>query len=124
MSKIVQVKTQLRDVEMIKRALEDLELGYTENASYTHRWSGKSYAVPLMVQDGSLSFGLRQLADGSYEVVGDDMQMRRIRADVDRLSQRYAYHMVLAETNRAGFDLVEEMEGDDRVIRMTVRRWR
>ena len=124
MSKFVQVNTQLRDVAMIKLALDDLKLRYTENSTYTHRWSGTSHAVPLAVQDGSLSFGLRETSDGRYEVVGDDMQMRRIQPAINRISQRYAYHMVLAETRSAGFDLVEESVGKDDVIRMTVRRWR
>jgi hypothetical protein len=123
MSKFVQVKTQLREVEMIKRALDDLELRYSEDSTYRHRWSGMSYSVPLLIQQGALSFGLRPGADGTYEIVGDDMQMRRIRAIGDQVAQRYAYHMVLAETQKAGFDLVEESVGEDRVIRMTVRRW-
>lgn len=124
MSKFVQVKTQLRDLVMVKRALDDLKLSYSEDATYRHRWSGGSYAVPLLVQDGSLRFGLRQCEDGSYEAVGDDMQMSRIKPAVERITQRYAYQMVLAETSEAGFELVEQSVGQDNVIRLTVRRWR
>jgi hypothetical protein len=123
MSKFVQVKTQLRDLAMIKRALDDLKLSYSEETTYRHRWSGSEYAVPLLVRDGSLTFGLRPSESGSYEAVGDDMQMRRIRPAVERISQRYAYRMVLEETAEAGFELVEERVGDDNVIHLTVRRW-
>jgi hypothetical protein len=56
-------------------------------------------------------------------MVGDDMQMRRMRSLMDRVQQRYAYNKVLTETKSAGFNLVEESVGDDNVIRMTVRRW-
>lgn len=124
MSKFVQVKTQLRDLVMVKRALDDLKLSYTEDTAYKHRWSGGSYAVPLLIQDGSLTFGLRQRDDGSYEAVGDDMQMQRIKPAVERITQCYAYQMVLAETSEAGFELVDETVGHDNTIRMTVRRWR
>ena len=51
------------------------------------------------------------------------MQMAQIRAIMQPVQQRYAYHKVVAETEKAGFSLVEEQVGKDNVIRMTVRRW-
>ena len=39
MSKFVKVKTELRDLSLIKQALEDLKLAYQENARYVHTWS-------------------------------------------------------------------------------------
>ena len=123
MSKFVQVRTQLQNPEIIKLALDDLKLRYTEDATYRHWWSGSSHAVPLLVSDGTLSFGLRPTERDVYEAVGDEMQLRRIRPLLDSITQRYAYHMVLTETEKAGFSLVEEAVGHDNVIRMTVRKW-
>ena len=123
MSKFVQIRTQLRNPQMLKQALDDLSIQYSEDATYTHRWSGQSHAVPLLVKDGRLVFGLRPADDGCFEAVGDEMQMRQIRPTVDRITQRYAYHMVLTETVKAGFNLVEETVGNDEVIHLTVRRW-
>jgi hypothetical protein len=70
-----------------------------------------------------VTFGLRQTEDEHYEVVGDDMQMAQIRKTVQQVQQRYAYHKVVAETAKAGFTLVDENVGRDKVIRLTVRRW-
>ncbi len=70
-----------------------------------------------------MTFALRPSADESFEVIGDEMQMRTIRAAMDQVEQRYAYHSVLTETTKAGFELVEESVGRDNVIRLTVRRW-
>ena len=70
-----------------------------------------------------VTFGLRKGESDAYEVVGDDMQLRGIQSLLQQIQQRYAYHKVLAETRKAGFDLVEESVGRDNVIRMTVRRW-
>lgn len=123
MSKFVQIQTQLRQPEMIKRALDKLQLSYTEDKTYVHRWSGSRHVVPLLVQSGSLRFGFRPTDDGNYEVVADDMQMRKIQSIVDQVSQQYAYAMVLEETAKAGFNLVEESIGNDDTIRLTVRRW-
>ena len=123
MSKFVRVKTQLRDLAMIKRALDDLKLGYTENTHYRHAWSGFSGEVPLLVRAPKAVFAFRPAADEGYEAVGDDMQMPAIRAALQQVQQRYAYHVVRAETEKAGFELVEETVGRDQAIRLTVRRW-
>ncbi|MBP7964544.1 MAG: DUF1257 domain-containing protein [Caldilineaceae bacterium] len=123
MSKFVKVSTELRDLNLIKRSLDDLKLTYREDARYTHIWSGSVNQVPVLVESPKANFGLRQTETGIYEAVGDDMQMRAIRSTLDQVQQRYAYHKVVAETALAGFDLVEESVGRDNVIRMTVRRW-
>jgi hypothetical protein len=123
MSKFVKVKTELRDLALVKRALDDLKISYQENAQYVHMWSGFAGKVPLLVQQRHISFGLRATENGPYEVIGDDMQMGQVRKTLDQVQQRYAYHKVLAETEKAGFSLVDEAVGRDKVIRLTVRRW-
>jgi len=123
MSKFVKVTTELRDLSLIKRSLDDLKLSYQEDARYVHTWSGTVSKVPVLVEGVKARFGLRPTEDGIYEAVGDDMQVRSIRSTLDQIQQRYAYHKVVAETALAGFDLVEETVGRDNVIRLTVRRW-
>ena len=123
MSKFVKVKTELRELALIKQALDDLKLAYSENASYNHLWSGYRGVVPLVVKQPRAIFGFRSTDDGVYEAIGDDMQMASIRKTLGEIQQRYAYHKVLAEVEQAGFALVEETEGKDHVIRLTVRRW-
>lgn len=123
MSKFVKVQTQLRDLNLIKHALDDLKLNYSENANFTHLWSGFRGQVPLVVKVRNAQFGLRATPSGDYEVIGDDMQMNVIRKELGQIQQRYAYHAVRQATAEAGFELVEETVGRDQVIRMTVRRW-
>lgn len=123
MSKFVKIRTELRDLALIKRALEDLKLEYRENARYTHIFSGHSEVAPIVVHLPKAAFALRQSAEGTFEAAGDEMQMKAIRSAMEHIQQRYAYHTVLAETAKAGFELVEESAGRDGVIRMTVRRW-
>jgi len=123
MSKFVRVHTELRDLAMVKRALNDLKVQYRENHRFTHVWSGFNGTLPLVVQARGATFGLRPTEGGAYEVVGDDMQMGTVRALLQQVTQRYAYHRVRAEMEQAGFDLVDEKVGADKVIRLTVRRW-
>jgi hypothetical protein len=123
MSKFVRIKTELRELSLIKRALDDLKLTYQENQRYTHVWSGFSGPAPLLVQMKGAKFAFRATDEGLYEAIGDDMQMATIRTQLDAIQQRYAYHKVVDEVAAAGFALVEEQTGRDHVIRMTVRRW-
>lgn len=123
MSKFVRVKTELHELGLIKRALDDLKLEYREHQRYTHVWSGFAGEVPLVVQAKGAKFAFRPTESGAYEAIGDDMQMATIRAQLDAIQQCYAYHKVKEEVEAAGFALVEEQTGRDGVIRMTVRRW-
>jgi len=123
MSKFVRIKTELRELSLIKRALEDLTLTYQENQRFTHVWSGFAGQAPIVVQAKGAKFAFRETDEGMYEAIGDDMQMAAIRPQLDAIQQRYAYHKVRSEVEDAGFALVEEQVGTDRVIRMTVRRW-
>ena len=123
MSKFVKVQTQLRDLNLIKSALDDLKLNYAENANFVHMWSGFRGQVPMVVKINHVQFGLRATTSGDYEVIGDDMQMQVIRKEMGQIQQRYAYHAVREATATAGFELVEENVGRDQVIRLTVRRW-
>ena len=128
MSKFVRVATELRDVALVKQALDDLAISYREHARYDHRWTGVQREVPILVEARGAHFGLCrptgvETSDAPLEIVGDDMQMRAITRVMEQVQQRYAYHKVVAETALAGFSLVEERVGDDKVIRLTVRRW-
>jgi hypothetical protein len=123
MSKFVKVRTELRDLALIKRSLDDLKLAYAENERFTHIWSGYSQQAPLVVKQNGVTFALRTNDEGVYEALGDDMQMAHIHSTLQQVQQRYAYHKVLGEVEQAGFTLVEERTGKDHVIRMTVRRW-
>lgn len=123
MSKFVRVQTALRDLTLVKRSLDDLKISYQENANYVHFFSGFKGKVPLLIKQQRVQFGLRTTEEATYEVIGDDMQMAQIRTIMGQVQQRYAYHKVLEETSKAGFSLVEEEVGKDKVIRMTVRRW-
>lgn len=123
MSKFVRIKTELRNPILIKRALDDLKLRYKENERYTHAWSGFSGTVPFVIKQSHVTFALHAVENQSYEAIGDEMQLGVIRSTMNLIAQRYAYHSVLAETAKAGFDLVEEEASHDGVIRLTVRRW-
>jgi hypothetical protein len=101
MSKFVQIKTELRDLALIKRALDDLKISYQAETRYVHPFTRQVSQVPVLVKDKRLTFGLRAAEGGTYEIIGDDMQTAQIRTLMQPVQQRYAYHKVLAETAKA-----------------------
>jgi hypothetical protein len=123
MSRFVKVHTQLRDVEMVKRALDDLNVHYEADKMFTHGWSGQRVKAELLVEAHGGSFALVRTGEAGLQAQGDETVLHKQRKLLDQISQRYAYHKVLAETSQAGFSLVEEKQGADHVIRLVVRRW-
>ncbi len=58
MSKFVKVRTELRELGLIKQALDDLKLTYTENEQYTHIWSGHRETAPLVIKEKRATFAM------------------------------------------------------------------
>lgn len=124
MSKFVKIKTEFRDLALVKETLDDLKISYVEDERYNHVFSDFNEVVPLVFTLAQRAkFGLRRTDEDAYEVIGDDMQLGPLKKRMGEIQQRYAYRKVLRETAQAGFELVEEKTGNDDVIRMTVRRW-
>lgn len=125
MSKFVKMQTELRQVVYLKRALDDLQLVYRENEVWKHRFSQNQRAGAIVVTtaDAHIGFAPASSDDAAFEVLFDDMQKKAVEKTLGKIRQRYAYHKVLDEAQKAGFELVEERTGADDVVRLVVRRW-
>ena len=123
MSKFVKVQTELREARYLKQALDDLHLAWRENVTWQHRFSNQQRANAIVVDAPMAAIGFAPDAKGDFELLYDDMQKKSVIALVGKVRQRYAYHKVLDEAQKAGFELVEERTGADEVVRLTVRRW-
>jgi len=123
MSKFVKVQTELREAVYLKQALDDLHLAWRENVTWKHRFSKSQRTNAIVVDTPFAPIGFAPNADGAFELLYDDMQKKSVDTLAGKVRQRYAYHKVLDETQKAGFDLIEERTGADEVVRLTVRRW-
>ena len=71
----------------------------------------------------SNDIGFASTPDGTYEAIISEFDRQKYdQAWLNKLSQRYAYRAVRDTLAQQGFDLVEESMGEDKQIRMTVRR--
>jgi hypothetical protein len=133
MSHITEVKTQIKDLVCLKKALD--ELGYTwqeaqpGQALRVRGWNQTQAEADLVLgTKSSYDIGVRLRADGTYEFLADwwgveshagftqDAFMRQVLP-------RYSYHKVVAEVKARGYDIVAEEASGDQSLKVTVRKW-
>src|SRR5690606_148864 len=139
MSHFTRVRTQLRDLQTVRRALEDL--GYEVEEGRTVRgYGGQETDADLIVRTGSqYDLGFRQ-GGGATLMVADLSGPRVARRPVvkvadfwglrvdreaflNRLTQRYAYLTVLEQAQTQGWQSVTEETQPDGSIRLVMQRW-
>ena len=90
-------------------------------------YQGNGEKSPLIIKaTDHYDLGVQQPQEG-YTCVADwwGIEMEtglKEKQWVDKLTQRYSYHKVLAEITQRGFTLEEEVN-EEGEIRLTVRRW-
>ena len=128
MSHFSTVKTELRQLEPLVKALEDL--GYTpeQGEKPVRGYRGQTVTADLAVamQDGG-DLGFRwNDQTGAYELVTDlDLWKQTIPIErfLAKLTQRYALNTVLSATDREGFQVSEQRVTQDGSIELVVTRW-
>src|SRR5690606_7714101 len=106
MSHFTRVRTQLRDLDTVRRALEDLGFEVVENAP-VRGYNGQQERADLVVQTGSeYNLGFRR--EGQNVVMVADFWGLRIDREgfLNRVTQRYAYLTVLDQAQKQGWQSV------------------
>ena len=65
-------------------------------------------------------------SSGEYELVADLQYWQQnlsVEGFLRQVTQRYAYHTVVKETARVGFQVAEQQKNEDGSIRLLVQRW-
>lgn len=129
MSHFTTVKTKIKDLVRLKLAVEDLGLILVESEELmeVRGYQGNVEKSHLIIKaTDHYDIGVQQTQEG-YTFVADwwGIEMEtglKEKQWVDKLTQRYSYHKVLAEITQRGFTLEEEVS-EEGEIRLTVRRW-
>lgn len=128
MSHFSTVKTELRQLEPLVKALR--ELGYSpEQGEHPVRgYQGQTVTAEIAVSmpsGGDLGFRWNDQS-GAYELV-TDLDLWKQKVPVERflaqLTQRYALNTVLAATTLEGFEVAEQKQTVDGAIELVVTRW-
>lgn len=128
MSHFSTVKTELRDRDALRAALEDLGHEPREDGQSVRGYRGQCEIAELAIaQPNGTDIGFRLNADtGCYELVAD-LQLWKQPVPVERflaqLNQRYALRSILAATAEEGFQVSEQANTADGSIELVVTRW-
>ena len=132
MSHFTKCDLKMTNVEALKRALADLELGFEEAAEgqtvSVRGYRGQTLDASLKVDMGTYDIGVVKADDGSLELVADWWGVETTKGVSeaefkDQLSQKYQYHNVKMACEEKGYALEEEVNEEDGSIRLVVRKW-
>ncbi len=123
MSHFTRVRTQLRSIEMVKKALEDLGYQVQESGMVSGYGRQQTHA-DLVVSTGS-SYGIGFRKEGDAVVMVADFWGLHIdrQAFLNQVAQRYAYLTVMEQAQVQGWTAVSEELKEDGSIRLVMQRW-
>ena len=128
MSHFTRVRTKITDREKLKHALADLKYQIHEDAIVRGYQGAKLMAEVVVRMKGAYDIGFERSSDGTYQVVADWWGVQKDdglgeQSFVQPVVQRYAYHTVVEQVAKQGFQVVQEATGADQTLKVTVRRW-
>lgn len=126
MSHFSQIKTEIRNLESLKDALTDLGMDWKKGPRDVRGYRGQTHAAEVTIeQDNGYDVGFTWNGK-EYELVADLQYWQQnlsVEGFLRQVTQRYAYHTVVKETAKAGFQVAEQKQAQDGSIRLVVQRW-
>lgn len=134
MSHISKIDTKIKDLNMLKKALDVLNIKYVEaheNSTITLQGYGKDEEIEnciFEIKTGcKYSIGIRKVNE-SYEVVADWWAVETFTGQkqdeiMNKITRQYAYETIMDKVKDMGYSVVEENEDTKNNIHLTVRRW-
>ena len=128
MSHFSTVKTELRQLEPLVKALADLGFAPEQGRRPVRGYRGQTVSAEIAVtMDQGGDLGFRWNAEtGAYELVTDlDFWKQTIPVErfLSKLTQRYALNSVLQASDQEGFQVSEQRVAQDGSIELVVTRW-
>lgn len=135
MSHFTTIKTQIKNVDALVKALADVgfrsvEVHQTAQALMGYEGDVRSQTAEVIIRRkfvGRLSndIGFKRQPDGTYEAIISDYDRRHGYGDdwLGQVMQRYGYHHLTATAAQQGFAIEEEENLEDGTIRLVVARW-
>ena len=128
MSHFSTVKTELRQLDPLVQALNDLGYSPDQGERPVRGYRGQTVTADLAVSmDNGGDFGFRwNDQTAAYELVTDlDLWKQTIPIErfLSKLTQRYALNTVLKASVTEGFQVAEQQVKQDGSIELVVTRW-
>jgi hypothetical protein len=133
MSHFTVLRTQVTDVDALVKALEDVGFKHAEvhtTAQHLYGFQGdvRPQTAEVIIRRkyiGRLSndIGFKRREDGTFDAIISDYDRAKYSQEwLNRLTQRYAYHVARAKLTEQGFALVSEEVQEGARIHLVLRR--
>jgi hypothetical protein len=126
MSHFSRIKTSIREIDLLKKSLTNLNLVWEEKEQLIEGYQGETHKVDLIIsQENSIDIGFEKTKDNDYQLVADLAfwdQSTSVDAFLDSLHKEYALTTVLEETKKQGFETVSCSEQNGEVV-VIVEKW-
>lgn len=127
MSHFSKIRTALRDLSLLKKALNDLSISWQTEVKQMKGYKNQSTFANLIIsQNNGYDVGF-SWNGFEYQLVADLQfwqQPWSVDLFLDKITQRYAYYSIKQTTEEQGFRAVEETKLENGSIRLTLQRWK
>ena len=126
MSHFSQIKTQIRNLVPLQAALTDLGIDWKPGSQPVRGYRGQTREAELTIEQSN-GYDIGFSWNGTeYELVADFQYWQQpltVDSFLSRVTQRYAYHVVVGEGGQKGFQVTEQQQNKDGSIRLVLQRW-
>ena len=130
MSHFTNIKTKFQNLLYLKKALNRLNITYTQQSSEKQNYTLKSLAnsnIESLVIDQSNGYEIKFCWNGQeYELVVDLSYWRQpysIESFIDKIGQQYASEAIILESQKIGFQPIKYQQNHDGSNTLILERW-
>ncbi|MBD2013069.1 DUF1257 domain-containing protein [Microcoleus sp. FACHB-53] len=134
MSHFTCIRTQIKHPDAFVQALADVGFNNVEvHETAQHLYGYQGDIQPQMAEviirreyigHASNDIGFKRQEDGQFEAIISEYDCYKYSQEwLNRLTQRYGYHALMATAPTQGFSIEEEETLEDGTIRVVVARW-
>ncbi len=128
MSHFSTIKTELKEVKPLIKALNQLGYSINQGKKYVKGYKGQVTDVDISMElQGNTMVGFKfNKNSNSYELVTDvdlwnlDLPVERF---ISKVTQMYAYHTIISKTEEDGYQVVEHQNKNDGSIELVLTKW-
>ena len=128
MSHFSTIKTELKEVKPLIKALNQLGYSINQGKKYVKGYKGQVTDVDISMElKGNTMVGFKfNKNSNSYELVTDvdlwnlDLPVERF---ISKVTQMYAYHTIISKTEEDGYQVVEQQNKNDGSIELVLTKW-
>ena len=128
MSHFSRIKTSIREIDLLKKSLVNLNLVWEEKEQLIEGYQGETHKVNLVLpQENNIDIGFEKTQNNDYQLIADLSfwdQSTSVEVFLDSLHKEYALTTVLEETKKQGFEKISQTTNQQNgEVVLIVEKW-